>query len=427
VPARSQAAPTSNVQTFGGALRGLAMEFILDTDHPNQLCLHTWDGHKFATAVTVNYHGRTYAASPIASGLARSVRFPTASRPFGSAVRLTGSMAKFLTRHAHLMPDAAGLLIAFALVSWFPDCIPVVPLLYLIGPDNEARLVLRLLGCLCRRSILLGDINVEAVAALPQGLNPTFLIGERSLAWPVKRVLMSSSSRYFHTARGNRQLHTYGAKAFSVDHKPVTEAGMRISLSPSPDQLPPLSDADEEAAALDFHAKLLRYRMRNYARVANAQIDTYNFVPAMRDEVRAWLAPICDCPDLLHLVKNSLLLKSRQLEQGRFSDDLCLVIEAALFFCHKANTDHFFVGDLAEKVNHLLKGRHENRTITDKMAGTLLRDLGIFGERVTPGYRILLTDTRRQQIHGLARDYQVLSVQDGTHRCRHCPSGQLKK
>jgi hypothetical protein len=413
------------IRIYDAVLPDLAIETIRDP--ANQLLLHTWNGRKVATVPTVSHLGHTYTSASIATGLAQAVRFPSTCKAFGSTEQLTSSMLRFLTRYAHLLPDAAGLLIAFALASWFADCIPVVPLLYLIGPDNEARLVLRLLGCLCRRSILLGDINVQAMSALPQGLNPTFLIGERSLAWPVRRVLMSSSSRYFHTARGNRQLHTYGAKAFSVDREPVTEAGMRITRSPSPDPLPPLSDADEEDATVDFHAKLLRYRMRNYARVANAQIDTHSFVPAMRDEVRAWLAPICDCPDLLHLVKNSLLLKSRQLEQGRFSDDLCLVIEAALFFCHKANTDHFFVGDLAEKVNHLLKGRHENPTMTDKMAGKLLRDLGIFGERVTAGYRILLTDTRRQLIHGLARDYQVLSVQDGIHRCRHCPSGQLKK
>ena len=335
-------------------------------------------------------------------------------------------MLRFLTRYAHLSPDAVALLVAFALASWFPDRIPVVPLLYLIGPDNEVLLVLRLLGCLCRRSILLGDINVQAMAALPQGLNPTFLIGERSLAWPVRRVLMSSSSRYFHTARGNRQLHTYGARAFSVHRDPVNGAGMRISLSPSVDQLPPLSDADEEDAAVDFQAKLLRYRMLNYARVANAQIDTYNFVPAIRDEARAWVAPICDCPDLLQCVTNSLLLKSQQLKEQNFSNDLCLAAEAALFFCHKANTDHFFVGDAAERVTHLLAGRHEDRTMTDKMAGKLLRDLGIFGERVTAGYRILLTDARRQQIHGLARDYQVLSMQDGVTRCRYCSSAAAR-
>jgi len=200
----------------------------------------------------------------------------------------------------------------------------------------------------------------------------------------------------------------------------VNKTGMRISLSPALDQPPPLSDAEEEDAAHDFHAKLLRYHMLNYTRVCSAQVDTYNFAPAMRDEVRAWLAPICDCPDLLQSVRGSLLHQSQQLEDDRFSNNLCLAAEAALFFCHKAETDHFLVGDLAQKVTDLLKGRHEDRVVTAKKAGLLLRELGIRGKRITAGYRIPLTDALRQQIHGIARDYQVLSVQDGVARCRHC-------
>ena len=427
MPAHSQPARTPEVQTFGAVLPGLAIESIVDPHHPEQLRLHTWDRQKFATAPTITYRGCTYAPSSIATGLARAVRFPSTSKPFGSAQRLTSSMLKFLTRYAHLRPDVAALLVAFALASWFPDCIPVAPVLYLLGPDNEARSALRLLGCLCRRSVLLGDIDVPAMATLPKGLNPTFLIGERNLARAVRRVLLASSSRYFRIARGKGQFHTYGAKAFSVDGEPANEFGIRISLSPALDQLPPLSDVDEEGATQDFHAKLLRYRMLNYARVCNVQLDTHNLVPAMRDEVRAWLAPICDCPDLLQSVRNSLQQQSQQLQEDRFSDDRCLAAEAALFFCHKPNTVHFFVGDLAEKVTDVLRGRHEDRVVTAKMAGTLLRGLGIRGERVTPGYRILLTDALRQQIHGLARDYQVLSVQDGIARCRHCSTPKLSE
>jgi hypothetical protein len=165
--------------------------------------------------------------------------------------------------------------------------------------------------------------------------------------------------------------------------------------------------------------------MVNHRRVRDAQLDLRDFVPVMRDEVRAWLAPICDCPDLQKSVSRSLLQQSREAEGARLSDERCVVAEAALFFCHKANTEHFFVGDLAECVNTLLKGRHEDRVVTDKMVGLLLRALGIHGQRVVKGYRILLTDAVREQIHRIARAYQVLSVQDGVARCRHCPGGKV--
>jgi hypothetical protein len=161
--------------------------------------------------------------------------------------------------------------------------------------------------------------------------------------------------------------------------------------------------------------------MVNHRSVCEASVKTHDFVPAMRDEVRAWLAPICDCPDLQKSVLNSLLQQSLEIEGARLTDHRCLVAEAALFLCHKENIEDFFVGDLADCVNTLLEGRHEDPVLTDKMAGLLLRVLGIQGKRVVKGYKIRLTDSVRKQIHDVALAYQVLSVQDGVARCRFCP------
>jgi hypothetical protein len=232
--------------------------------------------------------------------------------------------------------------------------------------------------------------------------------------------LLASNNRHFCIARGNGQLNAYGAKAFSADPELADGIGVHLSLSPAQDSLPTLTDADEEELANDFQARLLRYRMVNYRGVRDAQIDSRNFVPAMRDEVRAWLAPICDCPDLQTSVASALLQKSRNLEGNRVSDDRCVIIEAALFFRHKEDTEHVFVGELAEYVNALLKARHEDRTLTDKKAGSLLRALGIHAERVVKGYRFVLTESVRQRIHSIAHAYQVLSTQDGVARCCHC-------
>ena len=238
---------------------------------------------------------------------------------------------------------------------------------------------------------------------------------------------MASNVRHFSVAHGNGQLHAHGAKAFSADPESVPEAGVRVSLLPALDPLPTLTDADEKEIANDFQSKLLRYRMANHQRVRDAQLDTRDFVPAMRDEVRAWLAPICDCPNLQKSVSTCLLHQSQEAEGDRLSDDRCLVAEATLFFCHRADTNHFFVGDLAGRVNDLLKGRHEDRLLTDKKAGLLLRDLGIHGQRVVKGYRILLTESVREKIHGVARAYRISSARDGVARCVHCPGGRPKE
>jgi hypothetical protein len=423
MPSRSaQADRTSSVPTFGVVLPSLVIESILNPDHPNQLRLHLWDGRKAATAPAVTYRGYRYAPAPIAGCLAKAVRFPSTSKPFGSAATLTASMREFLCRYAGLAPEAAAFLIAFALASCFVDCLPVAPVLYLLGPDHEAGLVLRLLGCLCRRPVLLGDVDMAALATLPRQLDATLLINQRNLAPRVTRILQASNNRHFCIARGTGQLNAFGAKAFSADAEFADGIGMHLSLSPAQDPLPTLTDADEKEIANDFQAKLLRYRMVHHRRVRDAQPNLRDFVPVMRDEVRAWLAPICDCPDLQKSVLTSLLQQSREAEGARLSDDRCVVAEAALFFCHKADTEYFFVGDLAQVVNALLKGRHEDRTLTDKMVGLLLRTLGIHSRRVVKGYRISLTEGVREQLHRIARAYKVFSVQDGIARCPQCPS-----
>ena len=348
------------------------------------------------------------------------VRFPVTSTSFGSTAKLVASMREFLSRYIRLAPEAADLLMAFALASHFVDCLPVAPVLFLLGPESETSLVLRLLACVCRRPLLLGDVDLAALATLPSQLDATLLINQRNLPQRVMRILQASNNRHFFIAHGNGPLNTYGAKAFSTDPEFEERLGLHLSLSPARDPLPELTDAAEREITTDFQAKLLRYRMVNYWRVREMELDRGDFVSAMRDEVHAWLAPICGCSDLQTSVATSLLRKSEELAGDRVSDDRCLITEAALFFCHKENTGHFFVGELAECVNALLQGRHEDRTLTTKRVGLLLRAVGIHGERVVRGYKIELTDAVRLQLHRIARAYNVLSMQDDIARCAHC-------
>jgi hypothetical protein len=122
-------------------------------------------------------------------------------------------MLEFVSRYANLLSDAAALIVAFALSTWFADCFPVSPLLYLLGPDNETTLLLRLLGCICRRPILLSDIDIAALSTLPRNLDPTLLVNQRNLGRRVTRVLLAANDRRFCIARGKGEIHAYGAKA----------------------------------------------------------------------------------------------------------------------------------------------------------------------------------------------------------------------
>ncbi len=151
--------------------------------------------------------------------------------------------------------------------------------------------------------------------------------------------------------------------------------------------LPTLTDANEREIANDFQSKLLRFRMVNRQRVCDAELDTRVFVPAMREEVRAWLAPICDCPDLQKSVTSSLCNVVKMSKEIGYPTTNAWSPKLHCSSVTSRDTDHFFIGDLAETVNDLLKGRHDDRVLTDKKVGLLLRALGIHGERVMKGYK----------------------------------------
>jgi hypothetical protein len=415
----------STFQTFGTVLSDLVIEAVYDPRHPTQLQMHSWDGRKTATTSTVSFGGCTYSAAPIAAGLSRAVRFPSPSEAFGTASQLTSSMLQFLGRYANLSPDAAALVVAFALGSWFADCFPTAPLMHLLGPDIEVSRTLRLMGSLCRRPILLNHLDAAALNTLPSNLDPTLLVNQRNLGKRLNNILLASSDRNFRVAHGRGEIYAYGAKAFSSDPEMANRPGVRISLPPVQELLPFLTNAEETKVAYDFQSRLLRYRFINYRRVSQAQPDTGDFVPTMREAVRVWLAPICDCPDLYKIVSTFLLQQNREAEGDRMSDDRCVVAEAALFFCHTPDTDHFFVGELAEMANTLLIGRHNDSVLSDKKIGLLLRALGIHGQRVVKGYKVLLTNPIRERIHNVARAYGVVSMGDGIARCAHCEVEKL--
>jgi hypothetical protein len=151
------------VETFGETVPGLMFESVVDPDHPDHLLLHTWNGRQTTTARRIEHAGVSYIPKNLASGLVQSVRFAPPSLRFGSTAKLFASLREFLSIYAHLQPEVADLLVAFGLATWFCDCMQVAPFLYLFGPHSSVSQVLRLLGCLCRRPVLLGDVDFGAL------------------------------------------------------------------------------------------------------------------------------------------------------------------------------------------------------------------------------------------------------------------------
>jgi hypothetical protein len=63
----------------------------------------------------------------------------------------------------------------------------------------------------------------------------------------------------------------------------------------------------------------------NRQRVRDAHPDTRHLAPALRDELRTWMAPLLDSPGSQQAVLETFSQRSREVEANRLTDDVCLV------------------------------------------------------------------------------------------------------
>ncbi len=410
----------STIETFGEDLPGLLMECVVNPDKPERLMLHCWDGSKVTTRHKVEYEGLSYIPRKVEGAVAQSVRFPPPSSAFKSTGKLISLVRDFLATYVRLHKEGENLLLAFGLASWFCDLVTVAPVINICGSEEACSEVLRLLACFCRRPALVGDIDFSALITMPNRMCATLLVNQRRLGRRVQNVLLASQRRHFGLLHGMERLDVYGAKAFSCENLPTNERGLTVTIPPARNLLPPLTDSQERVMTRTFQSRLLRYRMLHYGDLRNQNIDTSALIPERREEARSWLAPIVECPELSDSVRAEISRQSEEAAGARFAEPKSVVIEAALFLCHKPDVEHFYVGDLAQVANDLLQGRHEESKLSEKRVGSLLREVGIHGRRVAAGYRVALTDVVRRRIHELAADYAVPTLDNRERRCDNC-------
>jgi hypothetical protein len=406
--------------TFGENLPGLLIEAIADPDQPGQLILCSFDSKRTENKRVIFHEGRSYLAPPRFTGLARIVRFAPGCALPSSGPEIVATMNEFLLKYADLDQQTIDILIAFVFATWFVDCFVIAPVLCLNGPTREVSNVMRLLSCVCYHGALLSDLNLSCLGTLPTRLPVTLLLNQAHRDRRVQKSLLASTRRGFYLATGKEPLDLFGARALS-SHRSQGEVGLTVSINPQGRILPTLSEAEESDVTTQFQSQLLGYRFCSHSRVRSAEIESPISHPGLQDELRTWLAATWDIPDVKESVLAAFADRQEEFSSARYEEPKCLVAEAALMFCHRGDA-HFFVGELGEKVNDLLAGRHADCRFEDRKVGATLKELGIHPHRVTKGFRVDLDDAARKQIHQVAAAYRVLSAKPDTVRCAFCPS-----
>jgi hypothetical protein len=348
-------------------------------------------------------------------------------RPIGgcgqveSTVELFKAVCETLTDRD--LPEKVALLTTyFCFSAWFPDCLPVAPCLLITAPRPEARFLLEFLACLVCHPLLLGRVTPEGLLSLPMDPRPTLLIDHERVSSSTWNLLRASNypDTYVPSRGGLRNI--YCAKAIyrgseAADDN-LDDSALRINLPPSRGRFPVLDAKDKRAIAEELQPKMLAYRHRNFAAVRDSHFDLPEFSSGIRILARVLGAPIIGAPELQADLAPLLREYYDETQVAQWLNPRCVLIEAALYYCHGGNGKTVYVGQVTRAANAILKGRGETIQLEAKQVGGILRRLGLIPNRNKRGFAIQLNDTACRHIHQLANSFDVTG--EAALTCPHC-------
>lgn len=414
------------VETAGELLgNGCAVELIR---HGGELGLLLWDGKRATQAAEVEHRGRRYRPVNLETSIARALRLPTRTAPFGSTRELFTDVSALLVRHG-VAEGTAPVLTHFSFSTWFVDCLQTAPCLWIPAAHvTEAASLVRLLACLCRRSFLLADLNRAALQMLPMGLQPTLLIYQQRLAPSVQHLLWAARTRGIAVPVKAGLLDLFGARAVCTAHLLpgfLAEGTLQVPLTPRAGLGGALDEETIEKIADEFQAKLLAYRLANYQEVRRSTFDVTEFTGPMRSLARSLGNCIVDAPEIQSAIIPLLKDRDEAVRAERATSREAVVLEAVLFHCHERDRGAVYVGEVAKATNAILSGRGEVLQLEDRAVGATLNSLGLCTGRLNgKGRGLLLSRTVRLKAHALGQEYDVPLVEEKVANCADCAEGR---
>jgi hypothetical protein len=371
----------------------------------------------------IEHLGVVYSPLALESGLFRAIRLPNKLINYVSTKKLFTEVCQVFVERG-FSEEVATIGTYFVFASWFPDCLPEAPCLLIVGPRPEASLFFQVLGCLTRRPLQLSELNRNKMTVLLQ-IQPTLLVSQSVLSPSKLKLLFASNSpnSYIFLNEGLKRFFMgkaiyLGAKA---DEDPVGDPKLRINLSPIRGRIPILDSKDQELIAAKFQPLFLTYRTTNIDKVRNSTFD-FSWLPSgLRIIARILGACIVDEPELQANLSSFFKSQQRESREKIWIDKRCVACEVGLGFCHSGDAASLvFVGQFAENVSTVLRGRGQSESVGPKEMGAILRSIGFSPKRGNKGCALRLTDEIRRQIHKLAFQFDVASLLDGKLRCPHC-------
>lgn len=362
--AASQPGPTAI--DFVELKDGSLVDIVEDPQNSRQTLLAVWKDGIVNYRNQLNWDGRQLIPLPRTGEIMQHVRLPRGAKPYKSTASLVYELAKLIQRCVSVKEDNLLPLVSFVLTTWIADRLDMAPYLSITGlPQSGKTTLLRILGRVCRRALLLADITPAAVHQAYGQLNPTLLIDdcdptERSRE--LRQLLRMGTTPDFSTARNNKLVSVYGMKAIvwnepPNDHALNTRCIQIEMVETNNSDLASITDEEMEEQTSELQAQLLQFRFERYNKVRiQALPDEDRLRGRSRDLLRCLAAPYVDepkvCERLAGFFRERDILKREPLPRPES------VVLAVLFseIHQKSYSGLIPIKDLTESVNNILKG-----------------------------------------------------------------------
>ena len=288
----SGAFPNDNEDAWS---RGDFVEIILDPSDSNRLAFSRWNNGTPSIRHEIERGTKRYVLPQKSAGLLADIVLSNGVRPSGGAQQLAADLESIISQFFELDPADLHLSVAHVLSSWVPECFETVPYLWLVGPPGSAKTTfLKLLSCLCRRSVLVGDIRPAALYQLVHNSDITLLIDELELngsrsSSEIARLLRTGNTRGVPTVRNGQRFCTFCCKVLTSRLPPTDGAlasrSLFVSMRPTKQSLGLLDEAARRRIIWEFQPRLLGFRFENLAWMRQYQSPPeylYELTPRMK-------------------------------------------------------------------------------------------------------------------------------------------------
>lgn len=404
---------------------GAIIELVRPPAESTKPNLLLWKVTAATTAAQMQYGDRIYESPELIADVYRAIRFPTSCSDYRSLRALFDGIAAAFDQHLQLSERESRLLTSFALSTWLADHLPIAPTLVISGRDQRLGIeVLKLLSCICRRSLLLAELTPSGFRSLPMQLSPTLLINQQSMRPSMLRLFRASNYRGLHLI-GNRGalIDIYGPKAIFCRSDSVNdllgECAIQISLAQSRSGLTVLDDAAQAKIADEFQAQLLSFRLKNLVTLRESPVDGNEFTEATREVAFALGACLSEDPELAHETIQLLRTQDDDARAEKQCDVSYVVVEILWGLVHHSQQKNIVVEELAKMVNALLRSRGGAQNYNAEEIGWKLRAMGVPRHSSVDGRQVVLDGANRRKIHDLARAYELPSTV-AAENCSDC-------